>query len=737
MLEYIIFNKMGENFKFEQIADEVTSVLKKDRDEMTAFGISDNFISFGTLNGFIHCLSLEINQGLMLGPFSPIKDLSCLGDSIAYISGKQITLYNIKTQNEVFSTTIQDAIKISICSNLLGSTALICSTPQSLQVIQRGWVKTNIKLLKIAPQGIYELIAHGHLACFIDNNKCQILNLTNEEILYEIDIPRGIGKLHWMSPSKLLVMTSSTIEILNYTQEDKITPIDRIQLENHPISISSFNQSNIVLLSSNLTIINSQKEIFFTGIPPIHGTLLSNNKSKSPFFLIGNNQIFKVELPNAKEKIKILVHEYKFDKAYELSERFKLDLSDVLLSHIDYYVKLNQFDDASALLLKKLSKNDKNLKEIIQKFVVNNKFHLIANFIPYVEDENLNNMIFTQLTDHKDILQEYLNKWPLVMITKPTMILKIKKIGLNDVLVDTFIKLGKPTEALKIAIDVKSKKCFEIIEKFPDTFSIFREIPDFLPHLFELDCQIAGKLCEINKYEIIKVIEWLPPELIIKFLKGYDKINLELEKILFKEILINFPDELIEFVNTVKFIDLEYILDSIQNTRLDLLKVFLLRKLNQEDKVLTILHSNFEVRLNYIKYYPELWPQTLIEAKESIEKTKKTLCFLHYYYDSRSFINGLEFKDYESEIKEFIKKQGKIVNIYKNSLDAFKSEEFYYFKLLYKEQGRGILFDPPFVCCRCAQPLTTARLRKCGHHSHKDCFDRCMFCQDPSILTKP
>lgn len=148
------------------------------------------------------------------------------------------------------------------------------------------------------------------------------------------------------------------------------------------------------------------------------------------------------------------------------------------------------------------------------------------------------------------------------------------------------------------------------------------------------------------------------------------------------------------------------------------------------------MNENFDVRLAYIKYYPDLWPDTLKECKNSIQKTRKVLQYLHLYSDSLNFIKDLEFKEYEGEIKEFIKKQGKIVDIYKNSLSASKLEEFHAFQLLYKEYCRGILYNPPFVCCRCAQPLTSARLRKCGHHSHKDCCEKCIFCIDPNFLTQ-
>jgi hypothetical protein len=728
---------MGENFNFQGIAEEVTKLLAKDKDEMTAFGISDNFISFGTFNGYVHFLFLETNEGILIGPYSPIKDISCLGDSVAYISGKQVTLYNIKNQRDTFSTTVQDPIKISICSSLLGNIALVCATIDAILIIQRGWVTTNTRTLKIRTQGIYELQAHCHLGCYADSTGVQILNLTTEEAIYETKVQRGIAKFHWMSQTTLLIVTGNSIQVLNYTQtqnKDTISLIDKIDLDFIPLSIASFNQSNIVLLSHKLIILNSQKEIVFSTIPPVTGHLLSNNRTNSPFFILGSNQIFKVELPNAKEKIKILVQELKFDKAYELTERFKLDYTEVLLPHIDHCMRANNFEQAAQLISQKLSPGDKSFIKIVESFIKARKLHLIAHCIPYIEDETFNNLIFTELNDHKDLLENYLKKWPLVMLTKSSVINKIKKIGFNDILIDNFIKLGKTTEALKIALDVKSKKCFEIIDKHPETFTLFMEIPNFLSELFTLDCVAAGILCESNKMEIPKVLEWLPSELIIKFLMSYKKLDLELEKILFQELLSNNPGSLIEFVGKIKFIDLEFILNTVKNTKLDELKIFIWRKLNNEEEVAKILRENFDVRLLYIKHYPGLWKETLEEAKYSTSKTKKVIEYLHYYPDSISYIKNLDFKGYEFEIKQYIKKQGKILDIYKNSLSAAKLEEFYEFRGLFKEYCKGIAFSPPFVCCKCAQPLTSVRLRKCGHHSHKDCFDECIFCIDPHFL---
>ena len=187
---------MGENFHFQAIADEVTRMLIREKDEMTAFNISNNFLAFGTFDGFVHFLFPERNEGVVLGPFSPIKDISCLGDSIAYISGKQVVLYNVKSQRETFSTNVQDPVKITICSSLLGNIALVCATVNSLLIIQKGWVLANTKILKVQVEGVYELLAHCHLACFADSTRIQILNLTNEETVYEIKVPRGIGIIH-------------------------------------------------------------------------------------------------------------------------------------------------------------------------------------------------------------------------------------------------------------------------------------------------------------------------------------------------------------------------------------------------------------------------------------------------------------------------------------------------------------------------------------------------------------
>ena len=54
----------------------------------------------------------------------------------------------------------------------------------------------NTKILKVQVEGVYELLAHCHLACFADSTRIQILNLTNEETVYEIKVPRGIGIIH-------------------------------------------------------------------------------------------------------------------------------------------------------------------------------------------------------------------------------------------------------------------------------------------------------------------------------------------------------------------------------------------------------------------------------------------------------------------------------------------------------------------------------------------------------------
>ena len=730
---------MSKGFKFEPTAAELMTMLARDKDEMTAFGISDDFISIGTFNGYVHFLFMNSNEGMVIGPFSPIKDICCLGEYVAYLSGRQITLYNPKNQKEYFTIAVQDAIKVSICSNNPKLYTLVCATRNSLIGITKGWMSPNTKNFGYPVQGVSELTAHGHLACVVDFARLQVLSLTEERSYYETAVQRGYGKFHWMSNTTLIAVTGLLIEVISYSQssgKDELNVVDRIELECIPFSIASFNQSHIVLLSANLVILTLQKKIIFTGIPPINGKLLSNNKNNSPFFLAGSNQLYKVELPNIKEKIRILVHEFKFEKAYIFCEQFKIDTNEVLYPQIEYFIKLKQFEDAAQLISSKLQAHDKYFVQIIEKFIENNKLPLIARSIPYIDDENLNLKIFVQLNNHRELLREYIEKWPLVMLTKSSMIAKIKSLGFNDILIDNFIKLGKTTEALKIALEVKSMKCFEILNRFPETFSLFVEIPNFLPELFALDCAAAGRLCEDNHWEIKNVIDWLPPELIANFLMSYDKITQELEKILFEVLLNYFPSKLIEFANRIKYMDINFMLEALQSTNLDNVKVFLLRKLNNKEEVLQILQVNFDVRLKYLKHYPDLWPKTLLEATESVTKIKKVLGYLHYYENSLEFVAELNFKEFEPEIKEFIKRQGKILDIYQNSVNAAKIEQYRNFCILFEEYKRGVVFNPPFICCKCAQPLTTVRLRKCGHHSHKDCFDQCIFCVDPSFLSK-
>lgn len=729
---------MSKHFKFELIADELTRMLLKDNDEITACGISESYIVIGTLTGHVHTLFLDSNEGMVIGPFSVIKSIACLGDTFAYVAGSRVAVFNPKTQRELFNTSIPEVRLISICSNSPKLYSLVCTTKNSLKTIKKGWTSPNTEDLHYNVLEPSELIAHGNIACVVDKDKMIVVSLREKKILYEVGITKGSGRFHWISPTLLISAHGLVLEILQFDQSnntDDLFLIETMDLEYVPISLTSFNQSNIVLLGPSLVIFNSVKNVIFNEKPPINGKLLSNNKANSPFFLVGSSQIFKVELPNVKGKIRILVHEFKFSKAYELCERFKLNSNEVLYPHIEHLLKLKQFEEAAAVIFQRAQTSDKDFLKIIEKFIENNKLYLIVKSFSYIEDQAINNMIFTQLQNHKELLKEYLQKCPSAMLANPFVTAKIKSLGFNDILIDTFLYLGKTTEALKTALDVKSLKCFEILQKFPETFSLFLEIPSFLSKLFALDCAKAGDFCE-GKMEISRVVEYLPGDLLVKFLMDYEKVTASLEKKLFEVLLKSFPEKIIEFASKIQYLEYEYMLAAVDSLQLDDVKVFLLRKLNSQEAALEILHSNFEVRLKYIKYYPELWEKTVQEADGSIENTKKVLGCIHYYENSIKFITSLDFKFYEFEIKEFIRKQGKILDIYKNSVNADKKEQFFQFCLLFEEYRKGVVFSPPFVCCKCAQPLSTIRLRKCGHHSHKECFNDCIFCIHPSYLTK-
>ena len=718
----------------------ITFALRESNDHITSFTYSEDCILIGSAKGSIHIIDLANNEGMMFGPYNyPIKDLSSLKDTFAYTTSSKVVLLNKRSRKEVFSYSASYE-KVCIWSNSLGNSALVCASTSQLFILQKGWVNVGVKALRPSYNYIQNIKNNSHILCLVDCEKAEILNLLNEEILFSSKVEEGIGHFHWFSNDSLLFSTGYFIDVLKFRQEVKesISLSERISITCIANSICSIKQY-IVFNTDKIFMLGNKREILVSQNLPSYGRLVTNGTNDSKIILFTANQVFILSLPNIKEKIMGLIKEYKLDQARELIEKYHITALNDLQPFIDDLIRRGRFEDAATFVNNAgLESESEYSRDIIQVFATNYKLHLISSNLPYIENTFMNSMIIHSLASHQDLLLAYIKKCPLTFPLEKTVLNQLKSLTYSETLFDIFIQRNLIIDACEFCINSLSEKTFELLEKFPDRFMEFSQISGFYSKLFEINVEKAFMLCKKQHQSSFDVLAWLSPTRVIQVLAQQPDLDPKQEEILLDEILATCPEDLKRFIGKFKTLSIDNILQKIQNTKLDDLKVFLHQKQENKSEVLKILKVNFEVRVNYLKSYPELWTETLIEAKSSSEMIRKVLKKIHYFENALDFIQTLDFHEYEKEIRRFIIKFGSLVKLHKLSVSSARLEEFLIFKELFEEYAKGISFELGKKCCICTKrvfELNVLRLRKCGHHSHRDCMDNCTICVDVSILS--
>lgn len=735
---------MEAKFSFNEI-DSVTNQLKETSDMILCYSYTDNYIFFGTVKGAIHIIEIDNNEGMQFGPYNqPIKDIFSQNDSFAYVSQSKVALLNKKTCKESFSLSSNSFEKVLIWSNYLGNLSLVCASATTLSIIQKGWVNTNVKQLKCSFEYIQSIKINGNLVCVLDSKEAKILNLTTEEVLFTAKLDNGQGHFHWMTSESLLFSTGLELDILKYklnekNNKDSIMQSEKVMLAVVPYSISSIRNKYIIFNSDDkVYMLGDKREILTSQKLFGYGKLVSSNRIESRFLFLTSHKIFIVNMPNIKEHILNLIKEFKLDQAKILIDKFNITALTELQPFIDELVKRNQFDDAATFINKsEINPSQEYFRDLISTFAENYKLHLIISHLPYIENQFLNSLIIHSLISHPELLLDYLKKYPESFVFDTNLLAKLKALGFSETLLEILLFHGQLMDALELCLNSKSEKTFELVEKSQERFAEFVRIPDFYQKIFGIDAQRALRICQKNNVELDDIINWLSSDLIIKVLSELPELNLRQEIILLDEIIAYSPEALKDLLVKFTHLTIENILEKLKLSKFDELRISLLQKLGKDEEILQILQQNFNVRVKYLKNFPELWAETLNEAKQSKDLIRKVLPYIHFYEEGLAFIQTLDFQEFNKEIQNFIMNFGQSVKLHKLSVSSAKYEKFLIFKKLFKEHSRGIYFNLGTKCSKCLkviQEFSCLRLRKCGHHSHKDCLDKCLLCIDPSIL---
>ena len=402
---------MEAKFTFNEI-ESVTFELKEISDSILCYSYTDSSIFFGTAKGAIHIIDIDQNEGMIFGPYNqPIKDIFSQGDNFAYVSLSKVALLNKKNRKESFSYSSNSFEKVSIWSTSLGNSALVCASASNLYILQKGWVNTSVKQLKYAFQSIQSIKINGHLISVIDSEKAEILNLATEEVLFSSKLEDGQGLFHWMSSESLLFTTGLGLDVLKYrgNEKDSITLSERIMLPVVPNSISSIRSQYIIFNTEKVYMLGIKRENLICQSLPGYGKLVSSNKIESKFLLVTSSQVFIVNLPNIKESILGLIKEFKLDQAKILIDKYYITALSDLQPFIDDLIRRNQFEDAANFIVKSgLNPDQEYSRDLISVFAQNYKLHLISAQVPYIENQFLNTLIVHSLSDHTELLINYL-----------------------------------------------------------------------------------------------------------------------------------------------------------------------------------------------------------------------------------------------------------------------------------------------------------------------------------------
>ncbi|CAG9310983.1 unnamed protein product [Blepharisma stoltei] len=499
---------MVELFTFAVYAQAFSQELIRQDDIITSAAISQKYVALGTNKGFIHLLNIQAKEAELIGPYTKIKHVATQGNLVACCTENKVIAYDSEQAAEVMNVDVANPMKVGIANKDLGQLAIICATETELILMQKGWVRVSKRAVKSGINGLKDMIIHHHLVCFSLNSKVEFFNLLQEKTTHSLTIADNSKCLiHWASAAMCFVSAGTAVHVLEYSQNqgfDTFRHIKSIMTSTIPIAIGSFNQLYLLEIdTNNLSVYSLQQELTFAAKAPVNKFLLSYNQSNSPFYLVGETEIYKISPLTAKDKLLHLIEKKKYNQAYELASKFKLDRIPIMESQVVGLIQNNSMHEASQLAIG-IPYSSQVWNFIIQEFLLKKMVCLIVMNMPLPEDEKMLEEILTQVLDHKELIQfQYIiDKIPPHVVTKAVFLYKSIPKLFQDEVNSYFLKHGKIIEALEISLEVRSHHCFKILSEHPDTIEFVGSNPSYISILFEIDKTKASEYFKVKKEKI-------------------------------------------------------------------------------------------------------------------------------------------------------------------------------------------------------------------------------------------
>ena len=727
---------MQNFFSTAPFATQLSQELVSNNDIITTACITQRLICIGTVKGFVHIINIQSKEVTVLGPYSPIRQVSVLENLVAFITADLVVAYDTYSDSDVFSKSLPDPTQVAVSCETWGQTAVLCSVKEKVLLLQKGWVRLTERCIW-QPGTVLALKVHFNLLCAVLQERVEFFSLSKSQVVYRVSL-EGQVLIHWMSSSTVLVSENKKVSVIEYSQgsnSDNFTLKSCVELPSFPKSIASYNQRYILYEDGNeLYLVSLEQEVIFQNTFSNIGMILSNNQNNAPFYIVSKNNILKVQPQTTDQKLQNLLNNKNFKQAYELAKRYQMPSEPILKDYIQHSIESKDFETATELV-NELPSTSQYWTHLVEKFLEHNLVHLIASKIPESTSPSTLVSIVKQLIRNQRTseLIQFMQKWPYSIISYTDLIKDLKDNGFTKLLLEIYERTGNYKEALNLCLQENSEHTFTLLENHLSLLQTFIETQD----LNQLFCINKTKTTQLLKDKAA----YVPFETIAKKVKGKpaleffcslleEKNTSELQNIIFELLLENNPESVPKFLKEASLLDLETSLLKAKQRGNSEAEFLVLQKLGMQDQCKEILEKDFEVRVKYIKDYPSFWDLTLAQGLDDLTKTQQVLCALKYHNSPSEFVASADLRGCDSQVKELIHSKGTHYKLSTNAASSFKVENFSLFHQLCDSMKKGLSLTGNEVCKVCSKALEgKIAYRYCKHHTHLECSKNCCECQ--------
>lgn len=723
---------------FDTYGQDITKELNEIGDVITCAHSSKDYLALGTQQGFIHILDIVNRIVSMIGPYAYIKHISALENLLAFLTPEEVVVYDMEEEGENLRFSVSNYELVAVCGKHGPKAGVICGSDTELVGVTRGWLRTSAIAIKVKVEGLKDLKVHFHLLCVLDRTALKVYRLESEQLLWSFPmLTYDHLVFYWISAENLAIISDDNFSLVKYVNSGAGTfeTVKTMTIPSVPCSMGGFNQKYLVYVDrAVLYMIDIERVDVVKAELPFPGLLVTSSRKNAPFFIIGRDRLAKVNPQSAHEKVLCLLKQGEFREGILVAQQYSVHIDRALQEYLEYSFK-NEELAGVIKLVREIMLPQKLYTGIVNSFIERSRVNEVILDVPPESVDKARVLKLLIAEGDSGVIDGIVQKWPIDFFLTDEVAELLINTGFERCIIELHLKTKHQERALLVALSSHSHESFNLLENYPTLSEFFVINKQSINSLFEVNREKAADYFIANRVVIgiNTVISSVSESLIAPYITSVIRLenNEEIETQVLHILLVTNSMDLPFFITNAKFLNLNEALRMAKKYSAAESQFLILKRLGLTEEAQAILAKDFEIRLKYIKGYPDLWPLTFAQAMENPHLIPIVLEQLKYHSNPIEFLDQISLTGTRAEMLGLIESIKTHQKLYSASSKAFKHEITELFNELCKEQSAPIIAAQPLICGVCLQPLTGAiYIRKCGHHSHASCSPSCLFCKD-------